>query len=433
MNMKGKALALLLGIAVGLPLYTLAEDWYVASGKPAARSALSSADMRAEFAAIESDIADKLPALTGNGGKLIRVNSGGTALEATSDGIEIASGGTGATTAADARENLGLEIGVDVQAYDADLTALGGLAKTDSNFVVGNGTTWVAESGSTARTSLGLGSLATLSSINNGNWSGTDLAIANGGTGASDAATARSNLGANSATNLTTGTLADARLSSNVPLINAANQFSNIQTIVTASPRLILRESDQAADNKDWYLWANSKSAGLYSFSDDAGTVSTLIEGTRDDVKLTSIAIGSSTDAPTVTINGVSAADYARLSLGNEFKTTGGNNFKITGTGWAEIFLTDLAATEGAQEVGIYSDNAHFVVSSESNTEKLIDAVQNASSQWTSLALTADSITANGHEIATVDDIGTIADHDLTIQSGGSASGGSDGDIVLIY
>ena len=43
------------------------------------------------------------------------------------------------------------------QPLDADLTAIAALANTDSNFIVGNGTTWVAESGATARTSLGLG------------------------------------------------------------------------------------------------------------------------------------------------------------------------------------------------------------------------------------------------------------------------------------
>lgn len=62
---------------------------------------------------------------------------------------------------ADATILKAADIGVNVQAYDADLTALGDLAKSDGNFIVGNGTTWVAESGSTARSSLGLGSAAT--------------------------------------------------------------------------------------------------------------------------------------------------------------------------------------------------------------------------------------------------------------------------------
>ena len=75
--------------------------------------------------------------------------------------LAVADGGTGASNASGARTNLGLVIGTNVQAWDADLDAIAALAKTDGNFIVGNGTTWVAESGSTARTSLGLGSIAT--------------------------------------------------------------------------------------------------------------------------------------------------------------------------------------------------------------------------------------------------------------------------------
>ena len=75
--------------------------------------------------------------------------------------ISVANGGTNSTTASAARTALGIAIGSEVQAYDADLVAIGALAKTDSNFIVGNGSTWVAETGATARTSLGVGTIAT--------------------------------------------------------------------------------------------------------------------------------------------------------------------------------------------------------------------------------------------------------------------------------
>ena len=63
--------------------------------------------------------------------------------------------------AAAGRTTLGVVIGTDVQAYDAQLADIAGLTPTDGNFIVGDGANFVAESGATARTSLGLGTAAT--------------------------------------------------------------------------------------------------------------------------------------------------------------------------------------------------------------------------------------------------------------------------------
>ena len=78
-----------------------------------------------------------------------------------------------------ARTTLGLAIGSDVQAFNSQLAAFAALSNSDGNFVVGNGSTFVVESGATARTSLGLGSMATQAAnsvaITGGTISGIEL------------------------------------------------------------------------------------------------------------------------------------------------------------------------------------------------------------------------------------------------------------------
>jgi hypothetical protein len=75
--------------------------------------------------------------------------------------IGISYGGTNATNATDARTNLGLAIGSDVQAYDADLDIWAGITpSTDIQAFLG------AANDTAARTELGLGSLATQNADN---------------------------------------------------------------------------------------------------------------------------------------------------------------------------------------------------------------------------------------------------------------------------
>ena len=63
--------------------------------------------------------------------------------------------------AAAAQVTLALVPGTNVQAYSARLADVAGLSPADGNIIVGDGSTWVAENGATARASLGLGSAAT--------------------------------------------------------------------------------------------------------------------------------------------------------------------------------------------------------------------------------------------------------------------------------
>jgi len=101
--------------------------------------------------------------LKANGGLVIESTEVAVDLAASSitGTLAVGDGGTGSTSASAARTALGLAIGTNVQAFDAQLTDIAGLTPTDSNFIVGDGSNFVLESGATARASLGAQASAT--------------------------------------------------------------------------------------------------------------------------------------------------------------------------------------------------------------------------------------------------------------------------------
>ena len=132
--------------------------------------------------------------LKSNGGLVIESAEIAVDLAASSitGTLAISDGGTGATSASAARTALGLAIGTNVQAFDAQLSDIAGLTPTDSNFIVGDGSNFVLESGATARASLGAQASATdltnLSSCQSGGsaalaaLTSTEIAILDGAT-----------------------------------------------------------------------------------------------------------------------------------------------------------------------------------------------------------------------------------------------------------
>lgn len=120
------------------------------------------------------------------------------------------------------------------------------------------------------------------------------------GTGGTFPAINGSALTALNATALASGTVADARLSANVPLLNAANTFSALNKF-TAETRL---------DNVNAFL----------SVYNGSGVRRGYLQLNGSNIELTAEAAALVlTAATTITLNGVASTDFARLSQVNAF------------------------------------------------------------------------------------------------------------------
>lgn len=163
--------------SAALATVATAADYFTAGGVPADHAALSSAVIRTEFTAIQTGFG-KIAGYTGNGGKMVFINAGGTAQEAVAIPLTVARGGTGLTSGTSG----------GVPAYTASGTITSSAALAANQIVLGGG------AGAVPAT---LGSLGTTTTVLHGNAAGAPtfgavsltadvsgtLPVANGGTG----------------------------------------------------------------------------------------------------------------------------------------------------------------------------------------------------------------------------------------------------------
>ena len=160
-------------------------------------------------------------------------------------------------------------------ASNANLTAIGNLAKTDGNLIVGNGSTWVAESGATARTSLGLGSIST-QAANNVSISGGSVTGLGEPSSNSDAST--KSYVDQAVAGLRTRIIAECASTANVTISSALEAGDAIDGVtLVAGDRVLLKDQSTATENGLYIAVAGG--AGAASRDPEHDTIAELSGG----------------------------------------------------------------------------------------------------------------------------------------------------------
>jgi len=287
------------------------------------------------------------------------------------------------------------------QTSDAQLTDIAGLTPTDSNFIVGDGSNFVTESGATARTSLGLGSIAT-QDANNVSISGGSVTGLGAPSGTSDAAT--KNYVDQAIAGLRTRIIAEVATTANVDLTADLQNGDTIDgvTLVTGD-RVLVKDQSTGSQNGLYTVVSSgtaSRDTEFDTIAELSGQMVVVNQGTVNDNKIflcttnNTATLGSDTitftvitpaNVGTVTSVGVADAGSSEFTVTNSPITSSGNitlavnsiaNTKITGLGTASTLnvgtsannvvqldgSAKLPAVDGSQLTNIDAASAGFAI-----------------------------------------------------------------------
>ena len=287
------------------------------------------------------------------------------------------------------------------QTSDAQLTDIAGLTPTDSNFIVGDGSNFVTESGATARTSLGLGSIAT-QAANNVSISGGSVTGLGSPSASSDAAT--KNYVDQAVAGLRTRIIAECATTANVNLTNGLEAGDSIDGVtLVAGDRVLFKDQTDATEN-GLYLAVSSGAASRDpehdSIAELSGGMVVVNQGSTNDNKIflcttdNTGSVGSTaitytvitpSNVGTVTSVGVADSGSSEFTVANSPITSSGTitlavnsiaNTKITGLGTASTLnvgtsannvvqldgSAKLPAVDGSQLTNIDAASAGFAI-----------------------------------------------------------------------
>lgn len=275
-------------------------------------------------------------------------------------------------SASTARTNLGLAIGSDVQAYDAQLADIAGLTPTDSNFIVGDGSNFVTESGATARTSLGLGTIAT-QAANNVAITGGSITGMSAPSGSSDVTT--KSYVDDLVAGLKTRIITRVATTANVNLSNALENGDTLDGISLATGNKVLVKNQTDATENGIYLvpasGAASRDPDFNTVDELAGQLVIIQEGTtnEDTIFLCTTDTGGSIGSVNITftqvqpqftgtVSSVAVADSGSSEFtvtGSPITTSGTINLAVNSISAAKIGNGDVDNTELSYVNGVTS------------------------------------------------------------------------------